>query len=777
MTSIPTITSSTSLTTTSSPSPSGYGTCPTIYLPGHPVSYATFTRACEGAQSSVLDSNYYDYTDRCLGDWCDAVWSSAIQSYIDANITQSTTSTRTWFQGYYGTGSLSTVITGQSYWTSTYTYVQNPFRAVKPTSPCCHKCTISAQTIQLFFWPSSAAAPPPTVTGLPADATAAVTGVPVNGSGSYVDDTGFTFISPSVYLGFTSLGAHDRCGPVGEALYNTTLAFDPREISSILPYTTTATCIVTVPLSQGGYTITVWENSMPNPQPLTYSDVAQNCSSIDGYYYFSKNPFYNSAGDPCHPVVAIPTRVQQLQPAWSSCGADYYGGFYDPPKTLQQGPVLVPTAEPGQGNPTVVPSTSVPALPENAPTRGPDPPVSSFADSGNLPPASSAVDPGNQPPPASQTQKPAPPMSQPEQPPQASSARDQEQPVLPPPGSSTTIVIAPPSSEQSNGNPQQPSAAPVITLGPAPGLSNPGQVITLLPTVVPTSPSSPSNSNQLNNPSGPVIIIGTQTVGPGQAITVGGTTSTLPNGQTTVISGTQIFLVPGASQVIVGGSSTINLPPAQLTKPPAVVTLDGSTFTANSVSQIIIGSQTLTPGGIITIGGITSTLIDGSTTITGGTIISLAPGATEIVVGGTTIQLTAGPHATSGPLVITLDRTTLTADSLTQFVFGSSTLSMGGPALTISGTTYSLTTNVQGSTVLIAGTAGASTLAPARATTAAASMSIGSTRVSIGSQGSARGSATLAAPHASNTGAAGTFKSHNEWVWSVLLGFAMTHIL
>ncbi|KAF2190221.1 hypothetical protein K469DRAFT_25914 [Zopfia rhizophila CBS 207.26] len=469
--------------------------------------------------------------------------------------------------------------------------------------------------------------------------------------------------------------------------------------------------------------------------------------------------------DPCHPVIAIPDRVKQIQPAWRTCVAGYQGGFYDPPKTLQQAPVLVPTAQPGP---------SVPALPENTPTQVPPPPP---------PPASSPADPANPPP-------PPPPAPQPQQPPaSAPSVGNPQNPQQPPaPGSSTTIIITPPPSLPKNSV-VSPAIPPVITL--APGPDNPGQVVTLIPIATPNSPNNPSNPNQPNSPSNPsnpnqpnspsnpnqsnnpasqVIVIGTQTLAPGKIITVGGTTSTLPNGQTTVFSGTQISFDPSATQVVVGGSSTIPLAPTQpATAPgaPLIVTFDGSTFTANSANQIIIGSQTLAPGELIIVGGATSTLVNGQTTVVGGTTILLALGATQIVVGGTMIPLTAGTQQTPDSLVITVGGTTLTANSLTQFVFGSSTLSVGGPALTVSGTTYSLTTNADGSTVLIAGTAGASSVVATSATTTGSA----GVRTSGGtSGGSSGGSATGGGPQASNTGAAATLMRGGELGLGVLLG-------
>lgn len=40
--------------------------------------------------------------------------------------------------------------------------------------------------------------------------------------------------SPSIYIGFSSLSAFDYCGLVGSAYANTTIAFDPTELSTLL---------------------------------------------------------------------------------------------------------------------------------------------------------------------------------------------------------------------------------------------------------------------------------------------------------------------------------------------------------------------------------------------------------------------------------------------------------------------------------------------------------------------------------------------------------------
>lgn len=238
----------------------------------------TFTTACQEASSWAVDANWYNLADGCLRTYCGGADSSAIQSFLDASTTVWTTSTRIMFQGFPGSGSLSDVVVSQTTWTETYTFTLDPPQAVTPKPPCCGQCTLRAATVQLFFWPETAEAATPIVTGLLPNATAAASGLLVDGPGIYVDESGFTFTSPSIYIGFTSLGGHNRCGPVGTPVFNTTMAFDPTEISSVLPHETTAECIVTPTYDNGVVgEVTYRETAFPPPQPLTMSDVVQNC--------------------------------------------------------------------------------------------------------------------------------------------------------------------------------------------------------------------------------------------------------------------------------------------------------------------------------------------------------------------------------------------------------------------------------------------------------------------------------------------------------------------
>jgi hypothetical protein len=107
--------------------------------------------------------------------------------------------------------------------------------------------------------------------------------------------------------------------------------------------------------------------------------------------------------------------------------------------------------------------------------------------------------------------------------------------------------------------------------------------------------------------------------GTGTAYLVG--SMLLTAGGSIVVSGTTVSLAPGATALVVNGKTSSISPQAQpiITNPP-LLTIGVQTYTAESWSgtTFVIGGQTLTPGGTITVDG---------------TTISLASGATELIYG------------------------------------------------------------------------------------------------------------------------------------------------
>ena len=177
----------------------------------------------------------------------------------------------------------------------------------------------------------------------------------------------------------------------------------------------------------------------------------------------------------------------------------------------------------------------------------------------------------------------------------------------------------------------------------------------------------------------PPITIGTQVVTPNsQSQYIIGSQTLTPGGVITV-SGTPVSLAPSATALVIG-TSTQQLVPGATTLPS--LTIGTLTVAPNSLSQYIISSQTLTPGGLITLSG---------------TPISLAPSATALMIGSSTIPLGSSIIL---PPPLTIGSQVFTANSATQYIIGSQTLTPGG-AITVLGTKVSL---APGDTAAVVGT-------------------------------------------------------------------------
>lgn len=118
-------------TGTANSTTSSLGSCPVTYAPTPTwVSYNT-TTDCKVAQYGT--TVYYDYLDPCVKTYCENMWNRSVSSY-EAGTGELYTTTRTYNQGIYGTGSLSTVITAESYSTTTGTCMRLLSLSNRPTN-------------------------------------------------------------------------------------------------------------------------------------------------------------------------------------------------------------------------------------------------------------------------------------------------------------------------------------------------------------------------------------------------------------------------------------------------------------------------------------------------------------------------------------------------------------------------------------------------------------------------------------------------------------------
>lgn len=271
-----------------------------------------------------------------------------------------------------------------------------------------------------------------------------------------------------------------------------------------------------------------------------------------------------------------------------------------------------------------------------------------------------------------------------------------------------TRSSAPDNQGQGNPNPlpqPEPTDHTVGTIGTAPVVIGPSSVVRVGTETLSRGSRVTVGGNPVSlDPSGSAIVVGTRTSvlppvfpqdtgapRPPPLITVGRSTltpnaatqfflgpgQTLTPGGTATLDGTRISLGSSATFAVVGGSTQFLLPaPLPTAAPPPTIVVGGSTFTQNSGSSFVIGSQTLGVGGAIT--------VDSS-------VISLGP--SFVVVNQATSTFPAALPA-GGPPQITVGSSTITADPQGNFVVDGQTLAPGGLAITVDGsTTLSLADN------------------------------------------------------------------------------------
>ena len=170
-----------------------------------------------------------------------------------------------------------------------------------------------------------------------------------------------------------------------------------------------------------------------------------------------------------------------------------------------------------------------------------------------------------------------------------------------------------------------------------------------------------------------VVTIGSNTyaVSSGNPLVIGSSTISV-GGPVATVSGQAVSLDP---QGIVVGSSIVAYPAAPSRGENAAVTIGGNIYTASSGRPLVIGSSTLSAGGLVeTIDGqrvsvgVDGVIIDSSTIAYSSAAVPVGGDGTVITIGGHTYRVSSGV-----PLVI-----------------GSTTLSEGGPSVTIDGQRVSI---------------------------------------------------------------------------------------
>jgi hypothetical protein len=270
--------------------------------------------------------------------------------------------------------------------------------------------------------------------------------------------------------------------------------------------------------------------------------------------------------------------------------------------------------------------------------------------------------------------------------------------VVPSDGGGTQIVVGGTTIAVNNG----PTGAPVLTVGRNTVTANPqGQFVVGTETLKPGGPAITVDGSTLSlAPSGAIAIVNgvTQTLAQAPIITappiltvggrfvtatvIGGTTQyfvgdmTLAPGNAVTVDGTTYSIPssPASGLIVVNGITSTLTPGQTLGKQFITATIrDGTT------AFIFAPGQTLTPGGVLVVSGTTFSmpaLLSGSV----------------IVINGKSSTLSHGPVITA-PAALTINGKIYTAairDGTTEFVLAPNVTLRPGQAVTMSGTTYSL---------------------------------------------------------------------------------------
>ncbi|MCJ1339004.1 hypothetical protein MMC09_004293 [Bachmanniomyces sp. S44760] len=396
---------------------------------------------------------------------------------------------------------------------------------------------------------------------------------------------------------------------------------------------------------------------------------------------------------------------------------------FDDSSPPEQTSAAGPSSAPGQ--PTALPeslpspptSPSQSAAPVNTQPAPPNPPTTTIPPANNPPPNNSP--PNN--PPANNPPANNPPANNPpaNNPPMNNPPGNSNQPGAGPtaPGSQATSPAPLPAPIVVAGNTIAPNSASQFivsgqTLAPgSPIVLGTGAVATTValqasagvtqlivgsstsnlppPAVAPavTAPPVVVGASIISANSASQYVVGSQTLALGSSIVIGSGTATTAlalqtnsNGRTEIVVGTSTSLLP------LGGTGGASALPA--------LTIAGQTITANPAGQFIVSGQTLAPGSTITLGsGASATPV---------VLQTNSNGQTQLVVGTSTSTLPSATAALgSGIPALTLGGQTISENSASQFVIGGTTLTPGGPAVTIGGTPVSL---APGGTAVVVGT-------------------------------------------------------------------------
>ncbi|OQO12326.1 hypothetical protein B0A48_02968 [Cryoendolithus antarcticus] len=537
--------------------------------------------------------------------------------------------------GFFSSGSISYVgaWSGQGWQWPSY----------QPLAPgCtvgCGRCAITGGVVQLLYFPP----------GLSHPATGPVVATTL----------GTTLTSPTNYISFESLYASDVCSGVGRTITSTILAIPESHTMSSL-FATTKGCFAHL-LNNPWYGTTVVGTASFNVSDLVHDTVPYSiytsqprCASE--MFHAGCNPNGCRTDLPYQPLIVLePGLLQELDPAWAPCSMDLRG-LYDPPKALVPATAVAGVSTASDTTATV---TATPGVSMSNPTP--------TATGGALPASTTTKVSAA---PKQRTSSTSLLIEQPSSNGESPVATVVETSAAAQPAPGNTVPVASGQGEtsaQGSGNtpiPQDPRVSLVISTPAA----------ATVPAAGAADPTNPEPTS--------VTLVAGQTLQPGgSAVVVSGTTFTaLPggNGVDAIAQGTTSTLMP---------TSAPSQAPVSNTNSPVV---NAGTIPTNGSPQAqpsatVIAGQTLSPGG--------------ASVVLSGTTFSALPGTSGVaaVAQGTTRTITPAPvpsgdpaTTANGPIVVAANSPgngSPPAQSSVTMVAGQ-TLSAGGSAIVVSGTTF-----------------------------------------------------------------------------------------
>ncbi|KAL9096321.1 MAG: hypothetical protein Q9165_001318 [Trypethelium subeluteriae] len=612
----------------------------------------------------------------------------------------------------------------------------------------CGVCAVTGGTVRLLHWPE--ATPTPAANDTRAS-------LRVRSNVGVATTLGTVFTSPTVYISLANIHAGNSCSAVGKAHNNTILPLtNTAQLSSIWSQyqggISTASFNFTdlnSPVPESIYSRQPWCAAWTS-QMATYDLAFGECNNTM-QLWADQNTCYPSCPrtKPFNPILVLPSGfLNPIDPAWTSCQLDIRGVF-DPPITLTPyasaaQPVVAPTTATSDPAPIAASTESLPEVPtpkqtSNSPVAT-DPsssavnalhsifiPLASSSVAASAPASTSPVKPGSaspqqssadpaepssamdpssaaggilsalQPSPATQASQPAP---APAQQPQSNSV------TSPAPASvnvPTAVQTLPAGTDANTLDPSN-TAQPVQAGSDSP---QPASADPAAPHSTARDPAGPSDASAANVP---------QTIAASPDDSMPPTKgTTLQPGATTIIAGTPVSV--GSGGAIVAGGSTLNLPAADPSPnvspaneapapaPPAVVvTLGGSTYTAQSGQPLNIDGTTIAPNAPVqTIAGQTVSVGNNGINVGGSEVAFSAPAS---ALG---IQNPATPNAAPNipAAVVTIGGSTYTAQSGKPLNIGGTNVVPNAPAQTIAGQRVSVGSggvNVEGSSIAFSAT-------------------------------------------------------------------------